>query len=100
MVVLLSLLSGCTPINKDQAEAKALQFVNKNVKFFARQENSTLNLPQYTIDSMVSYQEDKNWVVAMHISSKIGNETKKNDLIIKLNGKGKVIEFNDKKVPR
>ena len=100
IILLLLTLSNnsCAVIGQNQAEAKAVQFVNQNVKFFAREENSTLNLPQYSIDSVSSLQENKNWVVVMHISAKAGNETKKNDLIVKLNRKGDVTEFNGKKV--
>jgi len=100
LFLILLLINSCSGINKSQAEAKSIQFVNNNVKFFAREGNSTLNLPQYTIGSIKSYQENKNWIVAMHVSTGVGNETKKNDLLIKLNNKGDVIEFNGKKVPR
>ena len=100
LFLILLLINSCTNITQAQAEAKAIQFVNQNVKFFSRQENSTLNLPQYILDSMKSYQENKNWIVVMHVSAEIGNETKKNDLLMKLNNKGDVIEFNGKKVPR
>lgn len=99
-LILISLLSGCSVITQAQAEAKAIQFVNQNVKFFSRQENSTLNLPQYTLDSIKSYRENKNWIVVIHVSAKLGNETKKNDLTIKLNNRGDAIEFNGKKVKR
>lgn len=97
---ILILINGCTSINKNQAEAKAVKFVNERVKFFAREEGSTVDLPQYSIDGITSYQEGKSWVVVMHVSSKTDNETKKNDLITKINKKGDVIEFNGRKVSR
>lgn len=97
MMVLLS--AGCASVDKIQAEAAAVQFVGENVKFFSRQENSTLDLPQYTVDSITSYQESKGWAVAVHVSAKTGNETKKNDLLIRVDRKGKVTELNGKKVP-
>lgn len=99
-VFILLLINGCAPIGQKQAEAKAVQFVDKNVKFFAREENSTLDLPKYSIDRIDSYQENKNWVVLIHVSAKVGNDTKKNDLVVKLNGKGDVVEFNGKGVPQ
>jgi|SRR3989338_6376391 len=99
VLFILVLTSGCTSINKNDAETKAVEFVNEKVKFFAREGDSTLDLPQYIIDSVTSYREDKNWVVVMHVSSKISNETKKNDLIIRLNKNGDVIEFNGRNVP-
>ena len=97
LVVLIS--AGCNAIDKSTAEANAVRFIDSNVKFFAREENSTLGLSQYSIDSVTSYQEGKNWVVAVHISAQVVNGTKKNDLIIKLNKKGEVIEFNGNSVP-
>lgn len=99
-VIILLLINGCSAISQSQAEEKAVKFVDQNVKFFSRQEDSKLNLPQYNIDSIKSYQENKNWIVVMHVSSEVGNETKKNDLSIRLNYKGDVMEFNGKKVPR
>ena len=93
------LLVSCSSIDKMQAESKAVDFVKKNVKFFARDENSTEDLQKYSIDGVTSYPEGKNWVVAMHVSSFVGNLTKNNDLVVKVDRGGKVIEFNGKKVP-
>jgi|SRR3989338_5048611 len=100
LIITLLLIDSCINITQPQAEAKALQFVKQNIKFFARDENSTVNLPEYTIGSITSYGESKNWVVLIHVSSRLGNEIKKNDLIIKLDNNGDIIEFNGKKVPR
>ena len=98
--ILVLMLIGCTGITQADAEAKAKQFVNQNVKFFVSEENSTTNLSRYNVDSLTTYQEDKNWVVVMHVSAKVSNETKKNDLVIKLNNKGDVVEFNGQKVSK
>lgn len=97
-LVLVLLLAGCSSIDKKQAEQKAVEFVNKNVKFFARQENSTLDLPRYSVGSITSYPENDKWVVVMHVSASLGNETKKNDLIVKITRKGEVVEFNGERV--
>ena len=97
---ILILINGCSSINKDEAEAKAISFINEKVKFFAKEENSTMDLPQYSIDSITSYQEGKNWIVLTHVSSKAGNETKSNDLTVKLNSMGEAVEFNGRKVPK
>ena len=100
LLIFLIFIMGCASIDKNTAEQKAIGFVNKNVRFFAKEQNSTLDLMQYKIDSMSSYQENNEWVVAMHISSQLGNETKKNDLIVRMDNKGNVLELNGKKVPR
>ena len=98
VLCLLALVSGCSSISKTDAEAKSLAFVNENVKFFSKEGDSTLNLPQYSIDSMTSYQEGKDWVVIIHITADVANETKKNDLVVRVNNKGQVSEFNGQKV--
>lgn len=100
LIFILLFANGCTYITKDEAEAKAAEFVGKNVKFFAREDNLTLKLPQYRIESMTSFRQNSDWFVVMHVSSKLGNQTKNNDLSIKLDGKGNVIEFNGKEVKR
>ena len=94
------LINGCASINKEDAETKAINFVKQTVGFFAKEGDSTKNLQEYRINNVRSYQEDKNWVVIMQVSSELDNETKKNDLTIKLNNKGDVIEFNGRKVPK
>jgi galactitol-specific phosphotransferase system IIB component len=99
-IIILLLINGCSRINQNQAEAKALEFVNKNVKFFAREENTKIDLPKYNIDSLSSYQKDSDWIVIIHVSASIDNKTKKNDLIVKVDKRGKVIEFNGVKVDR
>ena len=103
LIIILLLINSCASINKNQAEAKAVEFVKQNVKFFAREENSknsTLNLTQYSVESMTSFQEKSNWVVVMHVSAKAGNTSKKNDLVIKLDRNGDVAELNGKKVQK
>ena len=98
LALVLFMISACAAIDNSKAEGVAAEFVSKNVRFFTKQENSTLGLPKYTIDSITSAYKDKEWIVVMHISSFVGNETKKNDLVVKLNSKGNVIEFNGQKV--
>ena len=99
LVVLFSLLFyGCSSIGKPEAEKKALDFVNSNVKFYAKENNSSSVLAKYRVESISSYEEGGNWIVLMHISSEYQNNTKKNDITLKLNGKGNVVEFNGKKV--
>ena len=95
------ILSGCSAaISKEQAEAKAVLFVNSNVKFFAKSQDETTNLSAYKVDSTDSYKENNEWVVVMHVSSELGNETKKNDLTIRIDSTGEVSEFNGQKVPK
>ena len=94
----LIFLTACSSIDKNQAEANAILFVDKNVVFYSKQENSTMNLTKYSVDSMLSYKEGSNWFVVMHVSAKVNEQVKKNDLSIKLNRKGEVVEFNGKDV--
>ena len=92
-------LPSCSSISQQESEKTAVNFINSNVKFFAKEQNSTLALPKYTIDSISSYRENSDWVVIMHVSASTINETKKNDLTVKVDNRGRVVEFNGKTVP-
>ena len=94
------LVLGCSPepIRQHDAEARAADFVSSNVKFFAKEQSSKVDLPQYSVDKTDSYQENGNWVVVMHISSHVNGSIKKNDLIMKFDRKGDIAEFNGKKL--
>ena len=101
IAALMFLLAGCSSISKNDAEQRAADFVKQNVKFFAREQNSSVvGFQQYSIDSLSSYKESGNWVVAMHVTASLGNETKKNDMIVKLDGSGNIVEFNGKGVKK
>ncbi|HLG23425.1 MAG TPA: hypothetical protein VI564_00680 [Candidatus Nanoarchaeia archaeon] len=101
LLFLLALfIYGCQEISQGDAEKKALDFVNKNVRFYAKEQNETSVLQEYKVESLSSYKENSQWTVLMHISSEYQNETKKNDLTVKLNGKGDVTEFNGKKISK
>lgn len=100
ILIVMLLISGCGSITKDEAEEKAMEFIKKNVKFFTKEGNSTLDVPQYAIKDVSSYTEGKNFIVVAKISSSFENETKQNDMIVKVNPKGEVIEFNGQEVPK
>jgi uncharacterized protein YceK len=99
LLISLILISGCSTITKQQAEQKAVDFVNEKVKFYAKEKNTTVDLPQYHVDGITSYRYDKSWMVIVHISSDINGTKKENDLALKIDeSSGKVIEFNGVKV--
>ena len=98
LMIFVLLLSSCSSITKEQAETNAVKFINTNVKFYVKDQNSTVALPQYQVEGVTSYKEGSNWVVIAHVSAKASNETKKNDLVVKLSSKGEVLEFNGKPV--
>jgi hypothetical protein len=100
LVALLILANGCASISKSEAEAITGDFVNKNVKFYTKTGESSLDLPGHSIDSITSYKEGNNWVVIAHVSAQVGEEVKDNDLVLKINSKGEVIEFNGKEIPK
>lgn len=95
-LILLIFIFGCSQVSKEEAETEALKFVESNVKFFAREGEDKLNLPKYNYNNIISYQQGNNWIVTMSVSAELNGETKKNDLTVKLNNIGKVIEFNGK----
>jgi hypothetical protein len=97
ILVLCLLLVSCTSIDKSQAEAIGVSFVKQNVKFYSKEE-VRIDLPSFEISALNSYKEGSLWVINMHVESKLLNETKKNDLFIKINSKGQVVDFNGQKV--
>ena len=99
-ILALIFLAGCASISQQDAEQKAVGFVESNVRFFAKDDNSTVGLPQFTIDRISSINSDSNWDVVMHVTAKSGNETKQNDLSVKLDRKGNVLELNGKAIPK
>jgi hypothetical protein len=99
--VLLCMLlfpAGCTSIGKEQAEFQATRFIQDRVKFFSNEENQMQDIPSYNITQVTSYEEGGIWTVVLHIESVLDNSTKDNDLEVKINRKGKVIEFNGRTV--
>ena len=96
-IIFLMLAGGCRAIDKKKAEYITAEFVKKSVKFFARNENVSVSLPSYRISGINSYRENNSWVVIMHVSSKLGNDTKENDVTAKLDDNGNIVEFNGKK---
>ena len=100
LIIAAMVVLGCSSISEQKANSVALDFVNTNVKFFARNETSTIGLEEFKVDSINSYRQGRDWIVAMHISAMRANETKKNDLILKVDSYGKVVELNGKKVTK
>lgn len=97
--IFLILISGCQSIDKQEAEDIALSFVKSNVKFFAKEGESQIDLPLYNIEEINSIKINNDWHVNIRISSDVDNETKKNDLQLTINNKGEIIELNGKKLP-
>jgi uncharacterized protein YxeA len=94
------LLASCTAVGQKEAEARAVAFVNKNVKFYSKDlENNSQDVRNYEIDSIDSYQQDGNWIVIMHVVSEENGREKKNDLTVEISQKGDVIQLNGQKVP-
>ncbi len=94
LCILVFSIYGCSQITQQSAESIAQDFVGKRVKFFLREGNLTKEPPKYEMRIISSYKENNIWTVLIHISSTLGNETKANDLVVKVDSKGKVIEFN------
>lgn len=92
-------ISACSQgITQENAEQIAQEFVAKNVKFFIKENNSSSLVGEVNVPTATSYQEGSLWVVAIHVSSQVDDTLKKNDLIVKIDRKGNVIEFNGQKL--
>lgn len=96
-VFVLMTLSGCSGITKEEAEKTAKEFVGKRVKFYTKEDDLSAG-SRYSIRASNSYQENGMWVVVVHVSASTKNETKKNDLTVKIGKNGEVAEFNGVKV--
>jgi len=96
--LLVLLLVGCSGIDQKKAEWTAKNFVNERVKFFSKEESEQKNLTGYNMSSITSYREGSLWAVVIHVESAVNNKTIDNDLIVKVNRKGKVVEFNGRKL--
>lgn len=93
------LLSGCSQITKESAEQKAVDFMNKNVKFFAKEGESKQNVTSFNIDSVQSFKDGNSWLVVIQVSSYVMNETKKRSVPLKIDSSGRVTEFSGMPVP-
>jgi hypothetical protein len=101
IAMLLVSVSACSQgITQENAEQIAHEFVAKNVKFFTREENSSSLVGEVNVPTATSYLENGVWVVAIHVSSMVEGVEKKNDLIVKVDRKGNVVEFNGQKLEK
>lgn len=89
-------LAGCGSITQQQAEQTAISFIDANVKFFTEGGEERVIHNTYTVSGINSYTEGKNWVVVAHITANLEGEEKKNDMVVKVDRKGEVVEFNGK----
>jgi len=99
MLVVISLfLMGCSSISGEEAESIALGLIKDNVFFFAQDEGRNIGFDEYEVSPLTSYQENDEWVVVAHITADLDGEEKKKDLIIKIDLKGTVVEFDGQRV--
>src|SRR3989338_400455 len=96
VTVVVLFLSGCSSfISQAQAEEIARGFIEQNVKFFTKGDNASSLVDKVNVPTATSYREGDAWVVVVHVSSTVDGVEKKNDLIVKVDGGGNVIEFNE-----
>lgn len=98
LVASLMLVTACASLEKKDAEAIALSFVQERVKFFTSSNQSTTDIPSFVPSKIDSYQQGKDWVVVMHIEAEVEGEQKSNDLTVVVDQKGKVKSFNGKPI--
>ena len=99
LLTILLMLGCTTAVSQQQAEAAASQFMQERVKFFSSSNESTEDINQTTTTKMTSYQKGSDWAVVIHVEASVGNDTKKNDLLILVDGhSGEVRQFNGKPV--
>ena len=99
LLVLPVFLAGCSSgISRQEAESKALSIIRDNVFFYANNGQQTIGFDEYTVKTLTSYQEGRDWVVSAHITADLNGTEKSKDLVIKMDSSGKLIEFDGQKV--
>ena len=98
LIVISVLLIACQSLSQKDAEGIALRFIDDNVKFFAQGKNDSTIIEKVNPPIASSYREGKLWVVLVHVSSELNGTEKKNDLIVKVDKNGEIVEFNGKKL--
>ena len=79
-------------ISQNEAQEKALQFVKAKIKFYTKNDNQTNIVQEPKTSSVDSYKDSDFWIVTMHIVGESANGTKNNDLMVKVDQKGNVID--------
>ena len=88
------LLTSCSQsISQNVAQEKAVEFVKTKVKFYTKSNNETDIVEGPKASSIDSYKEGDFWMVIMHIKGESENGTKNNDLMVKVDGKGNVVDL-------
>ena len=70
------LLTGCSHVSEEEAEQTALLFLHDRVKFYSTEGNKTLDVPEYKMNVIDSYKQDRAWHFTVIVSSTLGDETK------------------------
>jgi hypothetical protein len=100
VIVALFIVACASSISQQQAESIALQFIEQNVKFFTRGENASSFVDDVNVPTATSYREGDVWVVVVHVTGVVDGVEKKNDLVVKVDKKGTVVEFNGQKLSK
>ena len=87
-------LAACSSITQKDAETRAIQFINSNVKFFAKENNETSDIARYSIGSVSSYQQNAHWIVIANVKGVLGNDTRQRDLVIEVDSSGNIVSLN------
>jgi hypothetical protein len=98
LIVLSFILLGCSSTSQKEAESIAQGFVDQNVKFFSQQQGVPETLGSVNEPTVMSHREGELWIVIIHVSSEVNGTMKQGDLIVKVDKKGEVVEFNGKKL--
>lgn len=84
-------LASCSnAISEAEAESIAAGFVQEHVRFFTRDDNSTLDVPVYSFDSVSTTSDGSNYIVSFSVSAQLGNETKSAGFLVTVSRDGEV----------
>lgn len=90
-LIVLLLLAACTSsISQDDAVDIAEDFVRERVKFFAVNESDSVDIEEYVYEVQeVTFSNDQ-YAVTLHITGRLGNETKQGDMLVIVNSDGTI----------
>src|SRR3989338_7650687 len=96
LMIIAVILTSCKTVTQQEAESTAQKFIQQRVKFFVKNDSSTIGKYDYNM-LMETAKQGNEWNILTHISTLVGNETKKKDVQIRIDAKsGKIEAFESK----
>jgi len=91
----LSLIACAKEISQEEAVSITQNFVNSQVKFFVNEENSSEVMEQASISVLNTVKTKGVWSIYLHVEANQTGESKKANMMIKVDAKdGKILSID------